>query len=67
MERADNLPSDQQRRAILDFFLAGHGANHVAYLLDYEFDVDAVNAVIRGRLKELEERFEEQELDRRDG
>src|SRR4051794_40159985 len=39
--------------AILASFTAGDSVNHVAFCLDYKYDVGIVNDVIRMRLNEL--------------
>jgi hypothetical protein len=51
------IPTRDECSQILDHFLAGHGVNHVVFLMGidgvkgYRFDADDVNAVIRGALK----------------
>lgn len=45
----------QDRGKILTLFAAGNSVSHIVYLLDYEYDSDHVNQVLRERIAELEE------------
>jgi hypothetical protein len=51
--------TDEVRDKILNLFLAGHGVNHVCFLLDYRYCIDDVNAVIRAALAEVRSKVEE--------
>lgn len=53
------IPTPEEAQIILGHYMKGNGVNQVVFLLNYAFDADDINKVIRDEIKRLAAAFPE--------